>query len=77
MSKQLTNPVLGTLVCIICGRPATIYGGHVHMGQYVILAGCCPVHGHQNHHDLFKAVARKDCAGCYGPYVPLYGTVET
>lgn len=52
-----------TLKCVICYGEPHYFGGHVHDGDKIIIAGTCKEHF--KHQDVY---GRVNCKGCYGEW---------
>lgn len=62
---------LQTTNCIICGRPAEFYSGHVHDGKKIVTAGFCNQHPRGSR--KFSYHPTPGCAGCFGRYKKDFG----
>ncbi len=63
---------------MICFKPATSWGGHVHKDGDTIIAGTCKEHYLKlGTPGPFSAQAIKNCRGCYGPYKAEMETDES
>lgn len=56
-----------TTNCVICTKPAVIFGGHVHKDKEIVIAGTC------RECNTHIPVIMNDCKGCYGQWIPAYG----
>lgn len=58
--------------CIVCGKKAIVWSGHVHLKDEVLLAGYCSEECEQVADRTEEAIAdsrggaKPDCEGCYG-----------
>lgn len=53
--------------CVICGKPAVQFTGHVHKHTEQVIAGHCEEHRTNGEGTM------KDCIGCFGQWIPAYG----
>jgi len=71
-------PIIGqTANCIVCGRPARTWCGHVHRDDARVIAGFCAAHGR----GIFPGLAphpngRPGCWGCLGDWIDSGGLLE-
>ena len=65
---------LQTINCIICGKPAKSYTGHVHRGKTTVIAGFCNRHPRGSRKFSYRPIP--DCEGCYGKYKEAHGLMQ-
>lgn len=62
---------LQTVNCLVCGKPAETYSGHVHKDKKKVTAGFCGRHPKAARKFSFRPLV--NCKGCYGEFRPSYG----
>jgi hypothetical protein len=65
---------LQTVNCLVCGKPAKSYTGHVHHGKTTVIAGWCNRHQKENRKFSHRPVP--GCEGSYGKYKEGYGLMQ-
>ena len=62
--------------CIICGKKAKTWTGHVHKKDKRVLAGFCKEHDNRESENLLQRKPHPGCAGCFGEWEERDGLLK-